>query len=137
MATSAFADPIPVYEDHSVIGSQSQPIDTEVAYWDDYGEEDQWNEISQVHEPRYLAKRSPLPPFDPISKKIVKKNLKKWKPVIKKGTKKVAPPAGAFGAFMLANFGISQLPPLGGLGGLATPGILSTLPSGVWRPSVG
>ena len=43
-------------------------------------------EIGEVVEQRYLEKRSPIPPFDPLSKKKIKKKkvLKVWKP-FKKG----------------------------------------------------
>ena len=79
---------------------QSHPIDTEVAYWEDQDEADQWNEIRQVVEPRHLAKRSPFPPFDPISKKVILKTkikgkkfllkAKKTKPIWKPKAKKLA-----------------------------------------------
>ena len=40
-----------------------------MVYWDDYIDyaEDRWNEVD---EPRHLTKRSPIPPFDPISKSL-------------------------------------------------------------------
>ena len=135
MASSAFAQPIDDYEDNSAISFLPHPNDADVVYWDDYDEENQWNKIVRVDEPRHLAKRSPVPPFDPITKKNLKKgNLKLWKPPIKKVAKKLAkvsvPLAGAGGSGLLATFGINQVP--GGLGG-----IFSLLPSGVWRPSIG
>ena len=90
MASSAFAQPIDTYED-------------------EYAEENQWNEISQVVEPRHLAKRSPIPPFDPFTK--TKKKFKKFVVLPKKLKKlpklkkKAVPFAGDLG--------------LGGAGGLA------------------
>ena len=128
-------DSIEEYEDNSAVGFPSHPDAAEGVFWDDHGEENQWDEIVRVGEPRHLAKRSPVPPFDPFTKKNLKKgNLKLWKPPIKKVAKKLAkvsvPLAGAGGSGLLATFGINQVP--GGLGG-----IFSLLPSGVWRPSIG
>ena len=101
---------------------QSHPVDTEVAYWEDQDGADEWNEIRQVVEPRHLAKRSPIPPFDPFSKKFKKKakkfllKAKKTKPIWKPKVKKLAilslPLAVATGGAGLGGFALSQ-----GLGG--------------------
>ena len=136
VASSAFAQPSDDYEDDTAISLPSHPTDADVVYWVDYDEENQWNEISQVVEPRHLAKRSPIPPFDPISKTkkmfkkfVVKpktlKKLIKLSPKIKKLAKVSVPLAGVGGAGGLGGFGISQA--AGTFGG--TQGIQGFLPA--------
>ena len=78
-ASTSYAVPIETIEDSSLnhgndpsIGFLAYPTDTDVAYWDDINEEERWNEIQQVDEPRQLSKRSPK------IKKKAKKLLKKF-----------------------------------------------------------
>ena len=78
VASSASAQPIINSEGYSAIGFPSHPNDEDEVYRDDYDEEDRWNAIAQVDEPRrrHLARRSPIPPVDPVSiKKLVTKQL--------------------------------------------------------------
>lgn len=125
VASSATAEPIDNYEDYSDIGFLSHPDDVTVLYRDADDEEVQWNDHVQADESRHLAKRSPVPPFDPISKKLKKKakklllKVKKLKPLIKKGAK-LAALAGGTG---LAGFGMtSSLPGLPALPALGAAG---------------
>jgi len=107
-ASTSYAVPIETIEDSSLdrgnypsIGFLAYPTDTDVAYWDDINEEERWNEIQQVDEPRQLSKRSPK----------IKKKFKKFlllKPKIKKLAK--------FGGGGTALSSLPSLPSLGAVG---------------------
>ena len=102
-ASTSYAVPIDTtedlslyHEDYPSIDFLTYPTDTDVAYWDDIDEEERWNEIQQVDEPRRLSKRSPK----------IKKKVKKFlllKPKLKKLAK--------FGA--ASQLSLPSLPSLG------------------------
>ena len=126
VVSSAFAQPIDLVDDFSAIGFLSHPDDATVLYRYDNEEEEQQNDLVEVDEPRHLEKRSPLiPPFDPISKtlklKLLKKKAKKFaiklKPFKKPALKKLPKLAV----------------PLGGVGALGGAGALSRVPGGPGR----
>jgi len=102
VVSSAFAQPIDLVDDFSAIDFLSHPDDATVLYRYDNEEEEQRNDIVEADEPRHLEKRSPIPPFDPISKKLKLKakklalKLKPFKlPALKKLPKLAVPLGGA------------------------------------------
>ena len=91
-----------IEEDYSNIGYLSHPEGDMVLYRVDDDEDELWNDMVEADEPRHLEKRSPVTPFDPISKKYIAKSKAKkflvkaikfkpiWKPKAKKLAKKLA-----------------------------------------------
>ena len=67
-ASSASPTPTGIEEDYSNIGYLSHPEGDMVLYRVD--DDELWNDMVEADEPRHLAKRSPVTPFDPISKKF-------------------------------------------------------------------
>ena len=134
-ASSASPD---IEEDFSNIGYLSHPEGDMVLYRVNDDEDELWNDMVEADEPRHLEKRSPVTPFDPISKKYIAKLKSKkfllkakklkpiWKPKAKKLAKKLAivgiPTAALAGGTGLGGFGLSQAFG-GGQGGLQIPQI--------------
>ena len=125
-ASSASPD---IEEDFSNIGYLSHPEGDMVLYRVDGKDDELWNDMVEGDEPRHLEKRSPVTPFDPISKKYIAKSKAKkflvkaikfkpiWKPKAKKLAKKLAivgiPTAALAGGTGLAGFALtSSLPAL-------------------------
>ena len=123
-ASSASPVSTDIEEDYSNIGYLSHPEGDMVLYRVGDDEDELWNDMVEADEPRHLAKRSPVTPFDPISKKYIaklkaKKFLVKakklkpiWKPKAKKLAKKLAivgiPTAALAGGTGLGGFALSQ-----------------------------
>jgi len=125
VVSSAFAQPIDLVDDFSAIGFLSHPDDATVLYRYDNDEEERWNDIVEADEPRHLEKRSPKFPFDPITKKLKLKLLKKKAKKFAIKLKPFKKPA------------LKKLPklavPLGGVGALGGAGALSRVPGGPGR----
>ena len=128
-ASSASPAPNGIEEDYLDTGYLSHPEGDMVLYRVNDDEDELWNDMVEADEPRHLEKRSPVTPFDPISKKYIaklkaKKFLVKakklkpiWKPKAKKLAKKLAivgiPTAALAGGTGLAGFALtSSLPAL-------------------------
>jgi len=127
VVSSAFAQPIDLVDDFSAIGFLSHPDDDDAPelYRYDNEEEEQQNDLVEADEPRHLEKRSPKFPFDPITKKLKLKLLKKKAKKFAIKLKPFKKPA------------LKKLPklavPLGGVGALGGAGALSRVPGGPGR----
>merc|ERR1712038_1264575 len=138
VASSASGGPINIIEDSSSIASPSDLDDGALVFRDDEAVDEgeaQRNYDTVFGEEevmRHIAKRSPLPPFDPFSKSL--KLIKKSKKLFKKGGKllKISPflapieqlfplaLAGGAGGLAASAFGLPALGLAGGTGGLGT-----------------
>ena len=124
-ASSASPVPSDVIEDNSDVVFLSHPNSAAVAFRNDNGEVGQLNDLVVLDEPRHLEKRSPKFPFDPITKKLKLKLLKKKAKKFAIKLKPFKKPA------------LKKLPklavPLGGVGALGGAGALSRVPGGPGR----
>merc|ERR1711935_1068054 len=121
VASSSFAVPIDLVDDFSAFDFLSHPDDATVLYRYDNHEDEQRSDIVEADEPRHLEKRSPIFPFDPITKTLKLKAKKFAKKVLLKSPKikKFGKKAAKLGAFGLAGTAFEAgVPALGaGLGG--------------------
>merc|ERR1711935_478010 len=106
VASSSFAVPIDLVDDFSAFDFLSHPDDATVLYRYDNHEDEQRSDIVEADEPRHLEKRSPIFPFDPITKTL---KLKAKKVLLKSPKIKKFGKLGAFGLVGAGGLGAASL----------------------------